>query len=103
MTSGVKYRKVFGWEDYTVFAGMLLVSALIGIYHGFEFRGSKQKKKRVKETGSEHGSPNEFLMAGGKMSTLPVALSMLARYELAIELLTRTYVKDLNFAGKGAL
>ncbi|KAK6619231.1 hypothetical protein RUM44_003613 [Polyplax serrata] len=87
MTSGVKYRKVFGWEDYTVFAGMLLVSALIGIYHGFEFRGSKQKKKRVKETGSEHGSPNEFLMAGGKMSTLPVALSMLASFLSSITLM----------------
>lgn len=67
-------RRLFGWEDYTVFAAMLVGSALIGVYHGFQFGGNSRKKKDEVEDSS-----GEFLTAGGKMATLPVALSMLAR------------------------
>lgn len=78
MSSSVVSKQMarfFAWEDYTVFAAMLVVSALIGVYHGFSF-GNKRKKKEPTEV---EDSAGEFLTAGGKMSTLPVALSMLAR------------------------
>lgn len=71
-------KRLFGWEDYTVFAAMLVGSAAIGVYHGLnwrEFGGNSKKKK----TDTEHGSPDDFLTGSGKMSTIPVALSMLAR------------------------
>lgn len=54
----------FGWADYTVFGGMLVVSSAIGVYQGNAARG---------------GSAIQFLTGGGQMATFPVALSMLAR------------------------
>lgn len=68
-------RRLFGWEDYTVFAAMLVGSAAIGVYHGCRFGGNSKKKK----DDPDHDSPGEFLTGSGKMSTIPVALSMLAR------------------------
>ncbi len=54
----------FGWEEYVVFALMLGVSAAIGIY--FWWRGQKNNA--------------EFLMGGRSMGTLPMSMSLLARY-----------------------
>ncbi len=54
----------FGWEEYFVFALMLCVSAAIGIY--FWWRGQKNNA--------------EFLMGGRSMGTLPMSMSLLARY-----------------------
>ncbi|EEB16190.1 sodium/iodide cotransporter, putative [Pediculus humanus corporis] len=81
-SSDDEIRKYFGWEDYTVFGGMLLVSAGIGVYHGFSF-----KKKKNDVDSVENGSAKEFLTASGKMSTLPVALSMLASFLSSITLM----------------
>jgi len=67
--------RFFSWQDYAVFAAMLVVSALIGIYHGFSW---KKKPEKAAEAG-EADDASEFLTGGGKMSTIPVALSMLAR------------------------
>lgn len=53
----------FGWVDYSVFGGLLVVSAGIGLFN------CKEQDK----------SADQFLMAGGKMGYIPVALSMLAR------------------------
>ncbi|KAL0273741.1 UNVERIFIED_CONTAM: hypothetical protein PYX00_006346 [Menopon gallinae] len=75
--------RVFGWEDYTVFAAMLVVSALIGLYHGCRF-GLKRKKKKDEP---ESGSPSDFLTGGGQMSVIPVALSMLASFLSSITLM----------------
>ena len=53
----------FGWEDYFIFALMLLVSAGIGVF--FWWKG-------------QHSNA-EFIMGGKSMSTLPMTLSLIAR------------------------
>ena len=59
--------------DYVVFAIVLGISSVIGLYYGC--------------TGNKQGSTSEFLMAGRSMSVLPVALSLLASFMSAITLL----------------
>ncbi|NXI19821.1 SC5A8 protein, partial [Irena cyanogastra] len=59
--------------DYVVFAAMLLISAIIGIYYAFVGGGQKTSK--------------EFLMAGRSMSALPVALSLTASFMSAVTVL----------------
>ncbi|NXE88397.1 SC5A8 protein, partial [Menura novaehollandiae] len=59
--------------DYVVFAAMLLISAVIGIYYAFVGGGQKTSK--------------DFLMAGRSMSALPVALSLTASFMSAITVL----------------
>ena len=44
----------FGWPDYLVFAGMLTISAVIGIYYAC--------------VGGKQSTTDEFLMAGRNMS-----------------------------------
>ncbi|XP_050416932.1 sodium-coupled monocarboxylate transporter 1 [Patella vulgata] len=63
----------FSVVDYVVFAGMLLISAGIGVYHACA--GGKQKSTR------------EFLMADKSMQFLPVAVSVLASFFSASTLL----------------
>lgn len=65
----------FQFADYAVFGGMLLVSTVIGLYHGCKWC---RRGKGKLEAGND--SPAEFLIANGKLGTVPVALSMLARY-----------------------
>ena len=55
----------FGWEEYVVFSLMLAASAAIGIF--FWWKGQKNNK--------------EFLLGGKNQGTVPVALSMVTRYE----------------------
>ncbi|NXW30607.1 SC5A8 protein, partial [Phaetusa simplex] len=59
--------------DYVVFAAMLLVSAIIGIYYAFVGGGQKTSK--------------DFLMGGRSMSALPVALSLTASFMSAVTVL----------------
>ncbi|NXS28021.1 SC5A8 protein, partial [Pomatostomus ruficeps] len=59
--------------DYVVFAAMLLISAVIGIYYAFVGGGQKTSK--------------DFLMAGRSMSALPVALSLTASFMSAVTVL----------------
>lgn len=63
----------FVWLDYCVFGGMLAVSTMIGLYYG-----CRVCRPGRREEGDD--SPGEFLTANGKLGTVPVALSMLARY-----------------------
>jgi len=49
-----------------VFGGMLLISALIGIYFAFF---AKQKQNTT----------NEYLMGGKKMGIFPISMSLIAR------------------------
>ncbi|KAK7111529.1 sodium-coupled monocarboxylate transporter 1-like [Littorina saxatilis] len=65
--------KTFSTLDYIIFAGILIISAGIGFYHAW--------KDRRKDT------LKEFLLAGGNMQTLPVALSLVASFMSAITLL----------------
>ncbi|XP_006084151.1 sodium-coupled monocarboxylate transporter 1 isoform X1 [Myotis lucifugus] len=59
--------------DYVVFAGMLLISAAIGIYYAFA--GDKQQTSK------------DFLMGGRRMSAVPVALSLTASFMSAVTVL----------------
>jgi Sodium:solute symporter family len=59
--------------DYVVFAVLLAISSVIGLYYGC--------------TGSKQSSTDEFLMAGRSMGIFPVALSLLASFMSAITLL----------------
>lgn len=59
--------------DYVVFAAMLVISAVIGIYYAFA--GGGQKTSR------------DFLMGGRSMSALPVALSLTASFMSAVTVL----------------
>ncbi|KAL5019106.1 hypothetical protein ScPMuIL_004828 [Solemya velum] len=61
--TGVK--NTFSVVDYVLFAGMLLVSAGIGLFYAIKDRNKKNTK--------------DFLLAGGNMSAIPVSLSLLAR------------------------
>jgi len=59
--------------DYVIFAVILAIASVIGLYHGC--------------TGNRQSSTAEFLMAGRSMSVFPVALSLLASFVSAILLL----------------
>lgn len=72
--------------DYLVFAGMLCVSASIGIYYAF--------------FGSKNATPDEFLMGSRNLRVAPVALSILASFMSAITLLgtaTEMYVYGTQY------
>lgn len=55
----------FGVPDYTVFAAMLIVCGIVGIYFGF-----------IKKSSGE----DEYLVGGRNMKTFPVSLSLLASF-----------------------
>ncbi|KAM4840298.1 sodium-coupled monocarboxylate transporter 1 [Urocitellus parryii] len=59
--------------DYVVFAGMLLISAAIGIYYAFAGGGQQTSK--------------DFLMGGRRMTAVPVALSLSASFMSAVTVL----------------
>ncbi|XP_075284611.1 sodium-coupled monocarboxylate transporter 1 [Opisthocomus hoazin] len=59
--------------DYVVFAAMLLVSAVIGVYYAFAGGGQKTSK--------------QFLTGGRNMNAFPVALSLTASFMSAVTLL----------------
>jgi len=67
-------QDLFGWEEYVVFALLLLVSTGIGIFYGF-FSQGKQK------------TTAEFLMANRSMSVFPMSMSVIASVISAITLL----------------
>jgi hypothetical protein len=69
----VEEMRYFSWADYAVFGAMLLVSAAIGLYHGFMGRF-----RRNANGGPSRSESGEFLTANGQMGTIPVAVSMLA-------------------------
>ncbi|CAH1398746.1 unnamed protein product [Nezara viridula] len=65
--------KLFNWAEYVVFFGMLLASALIGVYYGC------RPKKDV--------TVDDYMLGGRKMSILPVAVSLIASFISGISLL----------------
>lgn len=52
--------------DYVVFGALLMVSMAIGVYFGY-FSKSEQ-------------TTEEYLLGGRKMKTIPIAISLIARY-----------------------
>ncbi|XP_045409089.1 sodium-coupled monocarboxylate transporter 1 [Lemur catta] len=59
--------------DYVVFAGMLLISAAVGIYYAFAGGGQQTSE--------------DFLIGGRRMTAVPVALSLAASFMSAITIL----------------
>ena len=62
----------FGWIDFIIFGFMLVFSALIGVYFGC---WEKKLDSRV-----------DYLFGGKTMQTLPVAVSLVARYDILLNL-----------------
>ena len=58
----------FGTVDYAVFAIVFFVSAGIGVYFGFFSDGED--------------TTEEYLLGGKKMKTIPIAISLIARWEV---------------------
>ncbi|KAJ9591153.1 hypothetical protein L9F63_002308, partial [Diploptera punctata] len=83
LVESVPETRYFSWADYTVFGAMLLVSAVIGLYHGCKGKLYRSKNE-CRPVRSESG---EFLTANGQMGTVPVALSMLAGFLSSITLM----------------
>ena len=67
------FQQGFHIADYVIFAGVLVVSTSIGLYHAF--------------TGGKQRTTKEYFMANRKLSTLPVAASILASFISAITVL----------------
>lgn len=63
----------FGILDYVIFAAVLIISGVIGFYHAWKDRNNQNLK--------------QFLLAGGNMHPIPVALSLVASFMSAITLL----------------
>lgn len=59
--------------DYVVFAAVLLISAVIGLYYAFVGRGKTTSK--------------EFLTGGRSMTAVPVAMSLTASFMSAVTIL----------------
>uniref|UniRef100_A0A1B0CWJ9 Uncharacterized protein n=1 Tax=Lutzomyia longipalpis TaxID=7200 RepID=A0A1B0CWJ9_LUTLO len=51
--------------DYVVFIAMLAISMAVGIYFGFF---------------GNNNSTEEYLLGGRRMKTIPIAISLIARY-----------------------
>lgn len=60
-------KLLFSWFDHSLFALMLGVSALIGIYFGF--------------CGKKQDNVAEYILGGKEMRTFPIAMSLVARYD----------------------
>ena len=67
-------KLTFHWADYLVFVIVLVISASIGIFYGWRDR----KKKTVEN----------YLLAGRKMSILPVSISLFVSWTSAISFLS---------------
>ncbi|KAF7417403.1 hypothetical protein HZH68_000056 [Vespula germanica] len=65
-------RFIFGWTDYTLFAMILTVSVLIGIYFGFF---------------SKQDTTMDYLLGGKRMGFFPIAMSLIASHISGITLL----------------
>ncbi|PSN35450.1 Sodium-coupled monocarboxylate transporter 1 [Blattella germanica] len=81
---GMALRR-FGLIDYIVFAFMLLICVVIGIYYGFC---------------AGKTSEAEYLMGGRKMKTFPVAMSLIASFISGITLLgtpTEVYLYGVQY------
>lgn len=64
LNSEISDRFIFGWTDYVLFAMILTVSILIGIYFGFF---------------SKQDTTMEYLLGGKRMGFFPIAMSLIAR------------------------
>ncbi|KAJ9575570.1 hypothetical protein L9F63_007578, partial [Diploptera punctata] len=86
-TSTVNTKELyFGWLDTTIFVLMLASSTMIGIYFGI--------------WGKREDTPKEYLHGGKKMSTVPVAVSLVASFISGIMVMgapTEIYLYGINY------
>lgn len=80
----------FHTVDYCVFAGMLILSAITGVYFGYYKRiktdqSSDDDKKQSLDFGSK--SMNEYLLGSRKLKAFPVAMSLVASYVSGVTML----------------
>ncbi|XP_067855321.1 sodium-coupled monocarboxylate transporter 1-like isoform X2 [Heptranchias perlo] len=75
--SGPTVSGSFGIWDYVVFVAILLLSALVGIYHAVVGRGQQTSA--------------DFLLGGRQMSAMPVALSLTASFMSAVTMFGAPY------------
>ncbi|PSN37941.1 Sodium-coupled monocarboxylate transporter 1 [Blattella germanica] len=79
-------ENLFSWQDYSVVAAMLVITASIGLFYGCF--GPKQK------------TASDFLLGGSSMGTFPMAMSLASSFITAIELLgnpAEMYVHGTQF------
>ncbi|XP_043565724.1 sodium-coupled monocarboxylate transporter 1-like isoform X1 [Chiloscyllium plagiosum] len=76
MASPTTFGSFSAW-DYVVFVAILLISALVGIYHAVVGRGRE--------------STEDFLLGSHQMSSVPVALSLTASFMSAVTMLGAPY------------
>lgn len=84
-----KSLKRFGLVDYVVFAVMLLMCSLVGIYFGFQDHKKRQQRKLKTRRGS---GELDYLMGGRNMQTFPVAMSLVASGLSGITLLGKRFL-----------
>lgn len=60
-------HKSFGIIDCAVFAGMLAISAVVGVYQAYKSRKNEDAVR-------------EYLVGGQNMSIFPITMSLIARY-----------------------
>ncbi|XP_018571163.2 sodium-coupled monocarboxylate transporter 1-like, partial [Anoplophora glabripennis] len=75
----------FGWPDYIMFVGMLLICISIGLYYAFSYKSQNAQ---------------EYLVGGRNMKVVPVALSLVASFISGISLLgipTEIYVYGIQY------
>lgn len=83
----------FSVLDYCLFAAVLLISAIVGLYY---FLKEKFGKKEL--------TSDDLLMGGREMSVFPVAMSLVASYMSAITVLGELYYQpELNITTKRKL
>lgn len=86
------------WFDYIVLAAIMVISILIGFYHGFRNRIKPLMNKKFDssrrdiemttrddsettiEIDAKNNKTSEYLMTNSSMSTIPVAFSILASF-----------------------
>lgn len=84
-----KSLKRFGLVDYVVFAVMLMMCSLVGIYFGYEDHKKRQQRKLKSRRGS---GELDYLVGGRNMQTFPVAMSLVASGLSGITLLGKLYL-----------
>ena len=87
------------WIDYLILSLVLMISVLIGFYHGFRDKVNKMFSRRSEQTSSTieldpiesekniENKTSEYLMANSTMGTFPVSMSLLATVYSATSLL----------------
>ena len=64
------------WPDYLIFAGFIVISLAIGVYHAL--------------TGGRQRTTQEFITADRKLKVLPTSMSLLVSFVSAIGILSFT-------------